>query len=86
LRELLTTWLHRVSNDHEHAMRIIDHWLATERESPKVADLVRVSVLDLRPAQVLPDGCELCKGEPWVVDAKGARRCVCARGRALAAA
>jgi hypothetical protein len=31
----------------------------------------------------LPDGCGQCRGEPFVVQEDGARRCTCPRGEAL---
>jgi hypothetical protein len=36
-----------------------------------------------RASQVLPAGCDICRGEPFMVDERGATRCTCPRGQAL---
>ena len=34
-------------------------------------------------SQVLPAGCDVCGGAPFVVGPDGAKRCACQRGKAL---
>ena len=34
-------------------------------------------------SQVLPAGCDKCRGAPFVVNERGAGRCACPRGQAL---
>ena len=36
-----------------------------------------------RTSQVLPAGCDTCRGAPFVVGVHGAGRCACLRGQAL---
>lgn len=86
IRRLLVERLHRLARDHKHAGRMIDHWLDTQAAAPKVADLVSLSNNVRSEQAALPDACDACHGEPWIVpDERGARRCECARGHALAA-
>jgi hypothetical protein len=83
VRRLLVDRLHNLATNHEHAKAMIDRWLETETVAPKVADLVRLAT-QLRSGPALPDGCNLCNGEPYVVvEERGAARCTCARGEAL---
>jgi hypothetical protein len=66
IRRLLVDRLHRLAKDHQHAKAMIDRWLETETVAPKVADLVRLAA-QVRMAPPLPDGCDRCNGEPYVI-------------------
>jgi len=33
-----------------------------------------------RKREPIPEGCRICRGEPFVSDGKGSRRCTCLRG------
>jgi hypothetical protein len=83
VRGLLIERLHRLAKDHHHAKDMIDRWLDTQTVAPKVANLVELAGTVRAASQVLPAGCDVCQGEPWVVNDRGAARCVCARGQAL---
>jgi hypothetical protein len=89
LREQLMEWLHSSAVDHAHASAMIDTWLRTRRDAPKVADLVALGHEVPPPTGELPKGCEICNGEPFVArNVQGgtcADRCSCARGRTLRA-
>jgi|SRR5579871_3215993 len=84
VRRLLIERLHVVSANHDHAKAIINAWLTTETTAPKVADLVNLSKKIREPGKgELPAGCNICRGEYWVITELGAMRCRCARGQAL---
>jgi hypothetical protein len=83
VRRLLAERLHRLARNHQHASRMIDTWLERETVAPKIPDLVRLANDVRAESETLPDGCEVCGGEAWVVDDRGARRCNCARGQSL---
>lgn len=84
VRLLLIERLHRLAKDHTHAKAMIDRWLENETIAPKVADLVGLAAnVGTSSAPGLHNGCELCNGEPFVVNEHGASRCTCKRGRAL---
>jgi hypothetical protein len=85
VRKLLVERLHRVAKSHEHAKGMIDRWLDTKTAAPKVADLVDLATAVRIASDSLPAGCDVCRGEPWVVVERGARRCTCTRGQALRA-
>jgi hypothetical protein len=85
VRRLLAERLHRVAKNHDHAKAMIDHWLDTQTEAPKVADIVRLAGEVQSGVERLPPGCEICCGQPFVVTDQGARRCTCKRGQALRA-
>lgn len=82
VRLLLVERLHRLAKDHRHAKAMIDRWLDTHTVTPKVADLVSLAA-EVGISQGLPDGCDMCNGEPFVVHGQGATRCTCPRGQAL---
>jgi hypothetical protein len=83
IRRLLVEWLHRLASSHDHAKRMINRWLASEKVTPKPADLSRLAQEVERGH--LPTGCEVCGNGFWICTEKGARRCTCARGLALKA-
>ena len=85
IRKLLVERLHRVARNHEHAKRMIDHWLETQTAAPKVADLVSLAGAVRSEEKALSAGCDICNGEPWIVTERGAKRCGCARGQELRA-
>ncbi len=88
VRGLLAERLHHFARDHSIAKAIIDHWLDNKTVAPKVADLIDLAQRFNRGSG-LPDGCDHCHGEPFVIREgdKGriAVRCSCARGQALRA-
>ena len=84
---LLVERLHRLAKDHEHARRMIDRWLDTHTAAPKPADLLALANELRSTGHALPDPCEQCRafGGNWRVTDRGAERCTCSRGQALAA-
>ena len=82
VRTLLISRLHCLAKDHQHAAAIVDRWLDTHREAPKVADLAGLAA-EIRASPGLPAGCEDCAGAPFVITEAGGRRCSCLRGQAL---
>lgn len=79
--------LHEFSSNHDHAKTVISIFLKSSTAAPKVADIYRIAD-ESRPVVRLPEGCEVCKGDPTVpVDPEntqaGYDRCSCARGDAL---
>lgn len=92
VRRLLVERLHRLAHDHQHAARMINRWLDSEKVAPKVSDLVRLaSEVPTTVHAALPLPCPDCEGLPgdFVIVERGlysgAARCSCPRGRALAA-
>jgi hypothetical protein len=81
LRRLLVESLHHLAEDHKHAKAIIDRWLENETAAPKVANLASLAA-QVRNGPALPDGCEICNGEWFVIHERGAR-CTCPRGETL---
>lgn len=86
VRKLLVEHLHRLARSDEYPTAMIEHWLEAQTIAPKVADPVNLAA-SLRSGQLgaLPAGCHICHGEPWVITDGGAKRCSCARGKALRA-
>ena len=70
VRRLLIDSLHGNSRNHDQAKAIIEHWLRTQTTAPKVANLVALA-RDLRENISLPPGCEICRGEPWIITDRG---------------
>ncbi|HXS94174.1 MAG TPA: hypothetical protein VN736_06175 [Candidatus Limnocylindrales bacterium] len=77
--------LHALAKNHDHAQAMIAKWLNTQTAAPKVANLVDLAGEVRAEHQTLPDGCNVCRGELWIVVETGAKRCSCARGLALKA-
>jgi hypothetical protein len=82
VRWLLVRRLHGLAKDHQHAKAMISRWLETEVLAPKIANLVSLAA-QVRIGPALPAGCDICGGQPFVVNEFGAGRCTCARGQAL---
>jgi len=89
-RELLVETLRRRADSDEHAERIIDRWIETERKAPVPADIVQLARdIPLGAEGAIPGGCPECQGQDWVVqetkEHSAAGRCSCPRGRFLMA-
>jgi hypothetical protein len=82
IRRLLIDQLHGIADDHDHAKTMIYQWLKSSPAAPKVSDFLRMAQ-ETRKQDALPAGCGQCRGEPFVVQEDGARRCTCPRGQAL---
>ena len=85
VRKLLIERLHRLAKNHDHAKAMIERWLDAQVAAPKVADLVSLAATVQTGQKALPEGCEWCNGDPWIVTDRGAMRCSCARGQELRA-
>ena len=91
VRRLLIERLHRVAKDHEHARAMVTHWIDTQREAPKVADLFVLAGEVSTSREALPAPCDECApygGTHRLIIRRGTEfmaRCVCARGQRLAA-
>ena len=66
-----------------HVKRAITLLLEETRHCQNLVAELMAAIADTRNAAVLPPGCDVCHGEPWVSTPNGAARCTCARGQAL---
>ncbi len=78
-RELLRA-LMEASADDAHAKVVIDKWLKTSPKRPTPYDIYRTAD-ETRPPEVVPPGCDVCQGEPWIRVEGGMARCTCAAGQ-----
>ncbi len=90
LAELLATSLIRHSDDEAHMQRMVATWIERTRQALHPADVPGLAA-QTTYRLALPPGCDVCKGDPWLVgdNAAGqacAVRCACARGQKLAEA
>jgi hypothetical protein len=83
IRELVDTLMKHTKSE-ERARRVIDLALETSGKCPTPFDLVQLC-RSIGEGSKLPDGCQECGGGNWRFTESGATRCVCARGKALAA-
>lgn len=77
--------LERSARSETHAVRIVDSLLETNQFFPTVSDITQAA--EYIGAENLPQSCEKCKGEPFVIrehnGAEYAVRCTCERGQYL---